>query len=506
MISLAVFAFAWAVARASVQAVTGDEGQSYTLYAGRHFPLQWYPDSNNHILNSLLMRLFASVFGVSSLSVRTPALIGAAIYIVAAYWICKLITSKRAIQLPLFVCLVYNPFIFDFFVAARGYGMASAFLLSAIMLPAWYWLRPAEPGTSRLLWVSALSSLFLALSFTASFPFAFVDALSLAALVVWSLRSATKSGLASPGIPRARLLSACLLPGAIVIILIPSYALLHWPKGQIFDGGTSIRATVSSVIDASLFRLNPQILNPLLYRRVDAAKGFLVPALGVLVLLYALLIFFNRRRLPDIRSKRLTALAAVLACIASLTLLLHWAAFHAFGLLMPQHRTAIYFVPLGTLVAGILASISIETRVARATRLALVAMLFVMAGYYFMCLRLTYFREWQYQQDVKRVYDVVAWYNHNRGVRSAEVNWRYHGALIFYCNLSGHETLDPISSEISHPTDKQLYVLDSVSEENFINLLNLKVVYHGGSTDVVVAVRPEFADPPKPPEYSFPAP
>ena len=37
--------------------------------------------SNNHVLNSLLMRLFTSVFGVSHLSVRAPALLGAALYI-----------------------------------------------------------------------------------------------------------------------------------------------------------------------------------------------------------------------------------------------------------------------------------------------------------------------------------------------------------------------------------------------------------------------------------------
>ena len=56
-----------------------------------------------------------------------------------------------------------------------------------------------------------------------------------------------------------------------------------------------------------------------------------------------------------------------------------------------------------------------------------------------MCLRLTYFKEWQYQEDVNRGYDVVAWYNHNRAVENVEVSWYYYGAFRFYRALSGRE-------------------------------------------------------------------
>ena len=83
---------------------------------------------------------------------------------------------------------------------------------------------------------------------------------------------------------------------------------------------------------------------------------------------------------------------------------------------------------------------------------ALLATLSLTALYFVMCLRLTHFREWQYQEDVKSGYDVVAWYNHNRGVDNVEASWFYYGAMRFYGELSGRETLEFTNSgNYNHP-------------------------------------------------------
>src|SRR5215470_2912969 len=85
----AIFAFLWVFARACLQSITIDEADTYLFFVGRPWPSHWEPSTNNHLLNSLLMRLFTSLFGVSHLSVRAPALIGAAIYIAATYALCR---------------------------------------------------------------------------------------------------------------------------------------------------------------------------------------------------------------------------------------------------------------------------------------------------------------------------------------------------------------------------------------------------------------------------------
>lgn len=129
---LAVLAFLIVEIRACVQAVTIDEASTYEAFGGREFQFVWYPASDNHVLNSLGIWLFTSVFGLSHLSLRAPALIGAALYILASYAFARSLFRGVAAQSVLFVCLAYNPMILDFMVAARGYSLANGCLLCAI--------------------------------------------------------------------------------------------------------------------------------------------------------------------------------------------------------------------------------------------------------------------------------------------------------------------------------------------------------------------------------------
>ena len=230
-IGLAGFAFVWAVLRAWVQALTGDEAQNYMFYGGRAIPAHWDwdPTAANHMLNSMGARLFTSLLGLSAFSVRIPTLIGAAIYIYTIYWLCETISHEWKIRIPLFVCLVYNPFIFDFFVAARGYGIGSAFLIAAIAVAAAWHLNYARPpggrgGASReLMAATAISSAFLALAFTANFSMAFVGVTAMLAILVWAMKAEPTR--------RWQLLAAGVVPGLLVLLLIPSWALVHARTG-----------------------------------------------------------------------------------------------------------------------------------------------------------------------------------------------------------------------------------------------------------------------------------
>src|SRR5881227_3371929 len=94
----AIFAFVWAVARACVQSITIDEADTYLVWVARPNPSHWEAASNNHVLNSLLMRLSTSVFGLSHLSVRAPALLGAAIYILMSLALCRLLSPAVRVQ------------------------------------------------------------------------------------------------------------------------------------------------------------------------------------------------------------------------------------------------------------------------------------------------------------------------------------------------------------------------------------------------------------------------
>src|SRR5581483_9457359 len=79
----AAFAFVWVVARACVQSVTIDEADTYLYSVLPPGPSPFNPTSNNHVLNSLLMRLVTMIFGASHLTLRIPTLLGAGLFIAA---------------------------------------------------------------------------------------------------------------------------------------------------------------------------------------------------------------------------------------------------------------------------------------------------------------------------------------------------------------------------------------------------------------------------------------
>ena len=449
----ALFAFVWALARACVQSITIDEADTYLAWVARPNPSHWEAASNNHVLNSLLMRLFTSVFGVSHLTVRAPALLGAAIYIASVYLLCVKLTPLVELQWPLFVCAVYNPLIFDHLVAARGYALALGFLMTALAIAAY---RKPEAATC------AACSICVALSFAANFAFAFVDAAAILAVLIWAC-ARTQATQA-----RARMLGACVLPGLLVSVFLSAPAVLHWPKDGLVYGAHSLGETFRTVAQSSLYQPNPQIVNPMLLEWIDEVRPFLLPLVAVLAAWQL------------IRRRDLVAL--VLLAILAAALSAHWLSFKLFHVLLPCDRTAIWIVPLLTLAVGAVA----------VNRRALTVMLYAMSVYYVLCLRLTYFKEWSWDADVNRIYPVIAWYNHTYGLTDVVSNWQYVSSLNFYRLQSGRESFDEIPGSVQIPGGHALYVLNWAFDEDFLKTQHLRVVYRAPNTDAVVAIRPQL--------------
>src|SRR5579863_5759578 len=95
LILAALFAMVWAVVRASLQSVAQDEGDTYFWFAAKTAGHSvWYPFPNNHVLNTMLMWVSTRVFGLSSISLRMPALAGGMLYILVCYFLCRVITDR----------------------------------------------------------------------------------------------------------------------------------------------------------------------------------------------------------------------------------------------------------------------------------------------------------------------------------------------------------------------------------------------------------------------------
>ena len=489
LIGTAVFAMLWVLARACVQTITVDEAVTYMNFVRPPFPSHWRPHANNHILNSMLMRVFTSVFGSSHLTVRSGALVGAAVYISAAYLLCRLISRDFLLRWCLFVCLVFNPMVFDFLVAARGYGLAMAFLACAIGVVAASKREEAKWPRS-LVTACGLSSACAALSFVSNFSFALVDAAAVLMLYLWACGPARLQEISrSTGMRgRIQLLAASVLPGILVTAVLAGSEVLNWPDGQFTWGSVSMAETLRSVYEASMYELNPFIVNPLFYQTLQRWSVWILPLVGAICVWRLVLIALNRFSLRDRRARWLLGLGAVLAAALALTLTLHWLVFRLFQVLLPKDRTAIYMVVLCTLFIGVVAAVRIPSRAGELSGRCMTIVLSVLACYFLLCLRIGYFKEWKFDSDVDKVYSAIAYYNHTCDVTDVITNSRYDASLNFYGALSGRETLSAFDTapQDHYPLGKRAYVLFYPEDQRFIEEHGLKVVYRAPSGATVV--------------------
>lgn len=485
----AASAFLCVLARAAIQSITIDEADTYLDFVAGPAPSHWQAAANNHVLNSLLTRLSTTLFGVSELTVRMPALLGAAIYIGAALQISKLLPAGRWLRWCLLVSLTCNPFVMDYLVAARGYSLALGFLLASIALAA----HPLDVRPDAVYRRCALCSLCAGLSFAANFSFALADASVLLLCALWLVR---RTGLPA-GDRRlaayAKALAASSLPGIAVALLITESALFRWTRGNLYFGATSLIETIRSVMDSSLYRPNRYLLSPAVYKAFVFCGPYLFPALGIACAFRLATIAIHRPKSGG--GPRLAVQLAWFAGAAVLLSLgLHWLLYRFSHVYLPLGRTALFFAPLAALFTAALAAIPAASRPGHAARRLLLAAVTAMSLYFLSCLRLTYFRDWDFDADVKHVYAVLTSYNRTYGLTDVCSNWRYVSALKFYRAASGPEppggfSLDP-PVDADYQAGKQIYVIFRPFGQPFIDRQHLAVVYEDAQSGVAVAIPP----------------
>ena len=479
LILAALFAVTWAVARARTQALTVDETDTYFWFVAKSSDFLWYPFPNNHLLNTLLMWASTHALGASSLTLRLPALLGGALYIAICYFLCRNITNRFTLQFPIFICLVFNPFIMDFMSTARGYSLANAFLVGAIAVPVWH--RRAD-GPS-LLTSCGLASLALGLSFSANFSFAFADLAVFFAITAWAVRRREEDSL-------ARILSFCILPGLGLALILCGYPITHWPRKELWYGTHSLNETVRGLAEASLHQLNPRV-RTLWPTAADSLRRLLLPVLAIVCALQLAAAALDGAWLRETKARWLGKLTAALAAMVTVTLLLHWLAFRFDNLPLPKTRTGIFLIPLCTLIAAAVAASPAGSAISRWLRAGTRTGMVILACYFLLCLRAGYFEEYDWDADLKDVYSVLARLNHTYNLEEVAAISMYYSPLDFYRISSKRETFTEFLEVGTPPAGKSIYVLRWPFYQAFMEQEKLRMIYHGRTTEVVVAVRSE---------------
>ncbi len=168
-VAILLFAFGFAVFRASVQAISHDEALTYVWFLDGGVDKLLHFDANNHVLFTFLAKPFVKLLGPRELFLRAASLLGAAGYLAIAYLLGRKLFGDGLLFVIFTGLLALHPLVMDFASAARGYGLGLTFLLGAMYAFAGRIGRGRfDPAAADWREGCAAASVLLALAFAAN--------------------------------------------------------------------------------------------------------------------------------------------------------------------------------------------------------------------------------------------------------------------------------------------------------------------------------------------------
>jgi hypothetical protein len=142
------------------QPMRGDEAYTFLQYVNQGFlSLFDYSAPNNHVLNTLLIKLSTSFWGASPASIRFPAFLAGLAAIALAFYLARCLERNRNSGILVAIASAVFPYLILYSTNARGYSM----IVALTLLMAWVGHRfsnaPSMPGLLLLALFSALGML-----------------------------------------------------------------------------------------------------------------------------------------------------------------------------------------------------------------------------------------------------------------------------------------------------------------------------------------------------------
>lgn len=158
-IAVIVAVFSLLLYKAITFPVVNDETATAIHYSNFSvWEIMMYPDHwpNNHILNTLITKLFIIIFGNEPVIIRLPNLLSFILYAIAIFRINKTILKENSIFfIPAALLFVANPYLLDFFGLCRGYGMSSAIATMSVS----YMISGYLDSKQKHIWISYILSI-----------------------------------------------------------------------------------------------------------------------------------------------------------------------------------------------------------------------------------------------------------------------------------------------------------------------------------------------------------
>ncbi len=469
--------FALSVYRAITQSIVCDEGVTFELYiAGPLRAMFEHFDANHHFLNTVLMRMSTGLFGVSELSMRLPALGGAALYLTAVYRITGMSFGDGWLSLLAAAGMTLNPLVMDFMVAARGYGLALGLWMWALALLLGALPSPeSKPKGATPRGDLALAGGALALSVTANLVFA-LPALALGAMGLYVLlhekpvpqdspKKRVKPKTDGTGPPWAWLIVPII---TVALSFLASAPLENMHAADFYAGAETIGSSLQSLATSSLQHSGP----------LRSQKWMDVWSQAV-AFVFAPLIFLAGLVRGIVRRDRVLLFSAGPSVFSALALV----AMHLLrGTPYPADRTGIYFLPLVIFVLLALAQLP---------RLAIpaIALGSILVVNFLTEINTRKFYVWEYDADTRTMAEYIAQHRPQRS-ESQPVrvggSWVFEPAMFFYGSKNNWTWME--LRRTPQPEAGCDFCLLLKQDRGYVEKLGLKEVYRGPVSDSSLAV------------------
>lgn len=238
---IGLFIFGYVFIRVFTIPITTDE--AWTLYSYIRAPF-WevvtikYPSTNNHIFNTLLAKL-TTLFSEKEFFLRLPNLLSLPLYIYGSYKIAQLSFTNKLLALAMFIAMMCNFTLLDFFGLCRGYGLSIGLLTLSIA----YLVKFVKQDNHY----SNKDLHILLFSATAAFYANIAVLHVMAAIMLITMIVLYKSRKQQPVLKRLQL---PLVYGVIITIVGGLKLLKQYNLGEIFYGGANnfVDDTIASMM------------------------------------------------------------------------------------------------------------------------------------------------------------------------------------------------------------------------------------------------------------------
>jgi len=434
-----LIAFSYTCIRAYLLSMTHDEAITYLNHAsGTFFEIFTYARpimSNNHLLNTILIKIFTNLFGTSEFVIRIPALIGHGLYLVGVYKIINLFLRGRFILLG--TCLlICHPLMLDLFSCARGFSLGLGFLIFGL-----YYFFKGIKGSElgQHLKDNVFGSIMLALSTLSHLAFLNVFLSVMVVFLLSELITLFKKGPSMNLVSREygyKRVFFTVVPSSLFLLMIYTYPVVKMMRAgsEFTHGGINgfWEDTITSLIGVTLYQ-------PFLNSNIILFAKLLI----ILILLFSFLISLYdwlMKREFELVTKYLVWLVLTLLVCSFSVILQHF----IFGIKYPIDRYAIYLIPIFFLL------ILVYWQDIRFTRSKLIRIPVNSLFYLIIIILLinsinrinfTHFYQWKYDASTKDAIEYIIRVNQEKKLEDNSIklgiDWIFEPSINFYKKKNG---------------------------------------------------------------------